>query len=261
MGVKVPLRGARLKLERAIHHIRDFEAKSGSFFKRNYRLVLEFDAKTSQRQIRAKNQAPIPDEFALIAGDAIHNLRAALDIMAYYLVASSGRSFNERTPHFPIVNGSDPVRLESAIRSACIHFACEEVVGLLKAFQPYPGGHLELFELDALDVVDKHRLVFGTADFAELRYLRLRDIDPSAPNHTIANVGFGNVSVIASWPARGPQTPQWRRLNKERDLGYSPTIIFNEGPFSRKPILPVLRRLANNVERVIEATETLFTPI
>jgi hypothetical protein len=102
----------------------------------------------------------IPERLSLIAGDAIHNLRSALDYLAYELAEiSSPGGFDESRIFFPISDGRDnhEARLRD-IRS----ILRQDAIDALRVLQPYRGGKGHgntLWCLHRLDILDKHRLL------------------------------------------------------------------------------------------------------
>lgn len=83
----------RLKIERAKKHIREFEQRLEAFRLRNpYGFMREDDPNTGERiyKVRVSEEPPVED-LALIAGDAIHQTRSALDHLAWQLVEANGR--------------------------------------------------------------------------------------------------------------------------------------------------------------------------
>jgi hypothetical protein len=70
-----------LKMERARHHINDFNTRIDAFLaERPSKLIERFQYQAGKRTLRVKAEKPVSEDFSLIVGDAIHNLRAALDL-------------------------------------------------------------------------------------------------------------------------------------------------------------------------------------
>jgi hypothetical protein len=92
-------------LERANKHIADIQFLLLEFTNdpRSYNATIKFDAKTGQNFlcITIREDLFPGDDAALIIGDALHNLRSALDLMYYQLVVSGGGTPTDWT-HFPI---------------------------------------------------------------------------------------------------------------------------------------------------------------
>jgi hypothetical protein len=261
MSYQIPFIDPHKKLEWAEQHINDLRVQTNKFFSDHYKLVFVREMQNGQCAITIERQSPIPKEFSLIIGDAVHNLRAALDLLAFHLVANSGKQFNESAIHFPILKkGNDPNALKSAIQGACIHFAGAAILNHFQTFQAYKGGHLDLWELNEVDIIDKHRLLLTTADLLEVPSLTLKDFDRFAPSISFKNVSFGGMRHVAIWPSYLPSWARFPLPPHKKDLGGTFTILFKEGPFSGKPVLIVLDRLANNVRSIVESTEALFAP-
>ena len=105
----------------------------------------------------------IPDSIPLLIGDAVHNLRSALDHLACALVNTKGPSTYEagRTRiEFPIF--ADQVKFKSNGASK-IRKMDTEARKEIEAVQPYHAGDNarsgRLWILHQLDIIDKHRQI------------------------------------------------------------------------------------------------------
>lgn len=170
-----PLLGARLKVERARQHLKTLADETAAFVERKpYSLVSEFDPERGQDVVRVKVNHKIPARLGLIAADAAHNLRCALDHLVYQLaVIGSGPGAKTQ---FPIFDDRDEYgrqvhRLLTGVDKR--HWA------RIEAVQPYhvkelllSGGqlagyhdplviNLNLIVIARLDNMDKHRLVLA----------------------------------------------------------------------------------------------------
>ena len=107
--------GPALKLERAKHHIEDFIAQAEAFYKAaRTRFYIQDDPKTRQRALCIDIDPTVPKHFALIIGDAIHNLRSALDHLTWDIV----RPFSAPRPgdvQFPFCRTEGVLRRPSRI--------------------------------------------------------------------------------------------------------------------------------------------------
>lgn len=101
---------------------------------------------------RVKDPPPLGPQFASIAGDCVHNLRTALDHLAWQLVLANGGDPGKHI-QFPVrANPSrDPLSIAGQVS--------EQALQLIKAVQPETGGNDGrcLYALNELDVIDKHR--------------------------------------------------------------------------------------------------------
>ncbi len=154
-------RGSKLKIERAKEHIDQLNVEIGKFAKLNpYFVVVEpsfqiGEAKpnTKRCSLTVRIRKPIPERLLLIAGDAFHNLRSALDFLAGDLVRLNGR--NGDNARFPFA--TDPKHLIDRIASTEIDKAGKKIVDIVLALEPYKGGAgKNLRALHDLDIEDKH---------------------------------------------------------------------------------------------------------
>src|SRR5579885_274563 len=91
------LRGVRAKIERAKHHVGDLQVLEAAFRQSNsYRFVAEKDAKSGYTRFRVEIRDHLPYEFSCVIGDAIHNLRTALDHLVWQLVLANKGKPNKR---------------------------------------------------------------------------------------------------------------------------------------------------------------------
>jgi hypothetical protein len=154
--------GIRLKVERAKKHVFDMDAAIRSFCEsKPYTIGAKpHSVPAIQRTtLYIASVKPIPGHIALIIGDAVHNLRSALDHLAWQLVEAGGGTPNPHT-YFPIFYGSDgPHKYASAVGSGEIKKMPVGAEKLINSVQPYLTGDNTLWLINELDRVDKHRLV------------------------------------------------------------------------------------------------------
>jgi hypothetical protein len=92
----------------------------------------------------------IPTDLALIAADAIHNMRSALDYLMAALALANGKSGGH--PTFPICRNERLLMKRDALKSISL-----SAQAFIKSVQPYASGCHVLWWLHQLDVIDKHR--------------------------------------------------------------------------------------------------------
>jgi hypothetical protein len=92
------LEGIKLKIERAKNHIRDLESVIVPFLDTEpYTHAADLLPQISHYSIRLATVKPLPSCIPIIIGDAIHNVRSALDHLAWQLVEAGGGTPNHRT--------------------------------------------------------------------------------------------------------------------------------------------------------------------
>src|SRR5579871_98760 len=151
-----PFHDARLKIERAKHHINDLDRRMRKFADADdaYSIYVEHDAKAGCDVIKVIAMKAVPEEFALIIGDALHNLRTALDF-AMNDIVSKGTKYTK----FPVYETRNT--LEGAVNGGLKHNAPEHIIKfIVDTVQPYKGGDGDaIWSLHGLDIEDKHRLL------------------------------------------------------------------------------------------------------
>ena len=88
---------AKLKIKRAKHHIIELNGQIDTYSAQHpLRIFRSFDSKASQVTYRVKTKIPMPEDIPLIIGDAIHNLRSALDLLIYEMVGDKCKTAGQR---------------------------------------------------------------------------------------------------------------------------------------------------------------------
>ena len=130
----------------------------------------------------------VPPTISALAGDAIHNLRSALDHLAYQLVKARGTPTRDPTQNttFPILETPPtPNRFGRFPPPQIAPSVSREVREALAELQPYKRSqpHLHpLAVLHNLDIVDKHRqlllAVVGVSGFAWMGDVEMSGFNP-----------------------------------------------------------------------------------
>ena len=149
------LLGVCAKVHRAWHHIQDLDRLFDAWLeKKPWKTVTEHDARGRPKGIVLKANHPIPVEASTVAGDALHNMRSALDHLAVAAAVRSGRS--HKGVWFPIVE--DRASLPRAMKDKlgkCPQSFKDFVAGL----KPYKRGNDVLFDIHRLNIIDKHQML------------------------------------------------------------------------------------------------------
>jgi hypothetical protein len=242
--------GARLKIERAKKHVRDLnallvsEAVQGHF----HAIWVESDLDTGCDSLKFELSQAVPEEFMCIVGDALHNLRTALEFIANDIEFSSTGQRTKYTK-FPVCDTRD--KLPAAINSGFKH-APEKVVNfIVDVVQPYEGGGGEsIWALHALDIEDKHRLLIPYLQWQWIRNIRYKDES-------------GEVFVVPEWAATEEHMPDFATGKKKvevTDRGYATvSVVFAHGlPLGGRHIYQTLSQLASVVIRTVDDIERVF---
>lgn len=149
------------KIKWANKHIDDFRMAAVAFGKTDpYGTVVKTDPQTRKRIYTITKVTPIPPQLRLIAGDAIQNLRSALDYLACGLVRVTGTEPSKYVS-FPVSEREPLTKEQRASFARQVKGMRQDAIDAIKAIKPYKGGNDTLWRLHRLNVVDKHRLLMA----------------------------------------------------------------------------------------------------
>jgi hypothetical protein len=240
-----PFDSAYLKIERAKEHINELSAKGQIFADTHpHHLRVKTHLASGDDALCISPAEQFPDEFLAILGDAIHNLRSALDHAWFQSVTSDPEYRN-----FPIKKTRDD--LKTSINGLKENASEEIKRFIVDVIQPYEGGNGEiLFGLHSLDIEDKHRLLIAYRQFHLIQGISAIDE---------RDVEF----PIGDWLVDNPHMA-CRRFEghshfKIANKGHAVTrVTFGEGSVLQgKYLMPTLKALTNIVERVIRGLESI----
>jgi hypothetical protein len=187
------LTGIQTKIKRAKSHIQDFETARTNFFAHDpYVIATKRNPETRQLAYYLVSVEEVPPLLGAIAGDAIQNLRSALDHLAYQLVVV-GRGTSEPPEHperisFPIFNSAEEYEAEKLRK---VEGAAEDAIKAIDSVKPYKGGNDVLWQLHRLNIVDKHRLMltvgsnFRSVDIGSYMSRMIRNAFPDTEFPTV----------------------------------------------------------------------------
>jgi hypothetical protein len=208
---------SRLKMQRAKKFICELEEELRRYRESNP-LTASYDFSQNPPVMQISWDA-ITDLPGAIVGDAVHNMRTALDLMASELVRLKQHS--DSWVYFPF--SDNPASLDAAIKSKNFHKAGEDAVTLLKSFAPFRGGNEALRALHDLDIRDKHKALVLMGSAMNIEVAGSYDIDDPEKN---------NLSIIG------------------HDIHY----IFPESePLGAKRVIETLKELMDLVNGILEA--------
>jgi len=203
--------------------------------------------------LRIRIVRAIPHDWAAVVGDAVHNLRSSLDLLAWQLVERNNGQ-PSRDTCFPITSSLQA--FEPALRRALAgaHPAAMRMVRLLK---PYAGGNLILNQTHSLDIVDKHRLVLivGAAHKSLLTKMRMPVPWQAAP------VEFPPIALNPAdrqFPlADGAEVFRIMAAARKGDIQSEPQIVFelafgDVSEVKGLPLVPTLELMHKYTSRIVE---------
>lgn len=155
--------GCWAKVERAEEHIENLKIETEAFFAADpkpYRIVREPEEEGVGYVWKGFEDRAPPPIIPILAGEAIHQLRSALDHLVTGMVRARGNSIT--TDHgFPITK--ERYVFEEARKRGQIKGISLAAQNLIESVQPYnaPDGYASsiLWTLHRQDIEDKHRLL------------------------------------------------------------------------------------------------------
>jgi len=148
----------RLKVERANKHIDELKSAIIAFKESDpYKISAKHDPQTRKLIYYLVDVQPVPTRIACIAGDTLHNLRGALDHLAYRLFrVGAGDTADAKHVYFPIFD--DAAKYQAGLNGK-VHGMRKDAIDAIDVVKPYKGGNDTLWRLHKLNNVDKHRLL------------------------------------------------------------------------------------------------------
>jgi len=250
--VNKPFHASRLKIERAKQHISDLNTRIAQFQGSDfYRISFDKHPQTGKDCFSYQEIKVLPsEELALVIGDALHNLKGALDLAINTIIFNRLSRYDDFA-RFPFRKIRDD--LIAAINGGLIHQASEAVSSfIVDSVKPYKGGNDALWTLHELNILDKHRLLLPVMQVAAVHDLRFED-------------DRGEKIVVSNWIFTGgfqiSDTPFIGHANVKITNKGKPTlhVFFDKGlPCEGQPVLPTLHQLTEVVTGVIDGIEKVF---
>jgi hypothetical protein len=186
------LAGARLKLLRAREHLEVLGDELAAFTAGEpYRIAHEPNADGSEHIFRTQVLKEPPTLLSVIIGDALQNMRSALEHLVWGLAFKDKGSEPSRSTSFPIYRTeaaffqTDKNTSSGYSAGSGMHKISEikrvAVKTAIQQLQPYKTGHDELYILNELARVDRHQ--------------------------SLRTIGGANRTVTQGWRKRGTRGP------------------------------------------------------
>ena len=250
------LDGCRRKVERAKHHIENITADARSFLAScgyRFRRDHQGDPPSLILTVEQINLPQVPEQFSIVAGEAIYQLRTTLDHLVFELIRSQNQ-VPTRKNSWPILTKKHMMAFEGKTKGVS-----PSALKLIESLQPYQMGvrykDHTLWRLRELNDWDKHNFVIRTFLAAhhgiEIKWTddagRLQKLSMSRSE----NIKRGDEFCIGPRMGIRPET--------EVDLKTSSFIVFEDiAGFHSEPIGTTLDELADEVARIVESFSDEF---
>lgn len=250
--------GPKAKLERAREHLADVIS-----LWRKYCETLPFaDGQSFNSDgvevIWISVSQPPPRQIGVVVGDAVHNLRSALDCLACDLVRANGLQ--------PKPNTGFPTS-DAAIQ-AILPLVGSFAAAFFKRIRRATRWREALWELHRLNIQDKHSQILTTcAATMQVETTVGMPFMSISPNGTLAfgtsppdSIPFpgtkGRLRGLLPVTLNGGQNEIYRfNPSVQENVSFSVSLVFPPGPAEGEPVINMLEMFAHGVERVLVLAE------
>jgi hypothetical protein len=241
------------KLQRANEHIVNLKELCEAFIGKNPpQVLLEANFETRCLNVIFNPPNYVDIRIPLVAGDAAHNIRAALDYcwMGVFR-ALDGPKAKKQT--FPFANG--PEGLEATVNKTLEDLPIEglkEIV--LEKAKTYPEGNPLLVAINRMDNRDKHNLIILCPVATTVIHLDLRS--PKGRTATLKNCKI--ISGRAVCPVVLSHEPDdLFELNGDPQIA-SDIAVMNAGPLDGDGVIPTLGGALHKAADIVKAFADTF---
>jgi hypothetical protein len=241
------LSGCYAKIERAKKHIGEFNREKIAFLESNpYAVVTKFDPESNITESILGVMPGLPTHLSTTVGDAIQNLRSALDYLVAELARKNGN--DPKLVYFPISETAEKYVSESKGKTKGISL---EVKEFIDSIEPYGGGDgNDLWILHTLNNADKHRLLMPIA--VNLAHEVVFSLSPEGNTFTtmVDSPGLNQGDVLGS--VSGNSEGQ-QRIQFTFDVAFG-----KPDSISGEPVLRTLEYLGYMVETIVGTFNAKF---
>ncbi len=244
---RTPFRSARLKAKRAKKHINEFICAADAFAATDFYRFFADHQPNGWGFIFDTD--PLPDDFALIAGDAVICIRSALDHVATQIVREhTGKSNIQAT--FPMHKGRK--NLVNMLKESPVKNAFPDIEGLiLDEIKPTKCGNTLLWSAGKLAGLDKHRQLLITFGMSEIFIERIIDKENQS---SVEGMRY----LVCNG---GPVIPFLFKGRPEIEGKTSATLEILFGPMfglDKTPVVPTLVEMLERATNAIDAIEAEY---
>lgn len=243
-----PFANALLKIERANKHIADVEQRLHTS-SNHHGATLHVDTGTGQQYLYYRlTDRELRRDIALIVGDAVHNLRCALDIAWNGAVTVLSSEPQSRFRKFPIDPEGDREKLKSTLtKSTKIPVSSPVIPLMLDRVQCYKGGDPDILAIHALDIDDKHRVLIDMLTVSGLNGVEVEHEDGNITRYEIMLVPPKSYRAVV---------PLNSKLKNHGEVRFE--ITFGDRATTKGlEVLPTLRRMSAKSLKIVRLLQRM----
>lgn len=240
----------RLKVKRADALLCEFVSAATEFLNAEpYALVLVED--TTRLHLICDVKAVVPSELGLVLGDAIHNLRTSLDVLANDAICRQCGSA-KREASYPM--SKDLATFERGL-AKYLPRAADDLIDVIRKTQPFNMASPWLRRLHDFDIEDKHRTSLPVVGNLAFHNIQARQ------RHTGGTMSLGPVHLDSSKVGQERIISVAKAMNLEFDLNVNRAFFFaitDDLASSGINVENAFAEMRKEVVNTIEAVEALF---
>lgn len=255
----------RVKIERAKKHICDLQGERKGFLDtKPYVFGAQRYPQTRKPVYYMVSVQDIPGRLGAIAGDVLHNLRSALDHLAYQLVfVGTGGRGPFKHVYFPIFECS---KKYEAGKMGKVQGMRPDAIKAIDETKPYKGGTDALWQLHRLDNIDKHRVIiiigseFHSMDVSPLLLRMLRGMLPDqTPLPTMPAINLLPENRLFPLKAGDILFTDLPDAEVKQNMPFTFEVAFGEpGILEGDPLLETLQHMTDLVDNLILSFRSLL---
>lgn len=241
----VSFKSARLKVERANKHIAEIRERVRTL-PDAYSAGIEANPQTGQKFIKhVLHDTTIAIDLALVIGDAVHNLKCALDHAWFAAIQKHAPSAVSDFAKFPVYPTRN--KLESVLTGREINISSPALFDLIVTkIRSYEGGNDAVWAIHRLDILDKHRLLVPLITYASVNNIEME-------NEKGELVKGGTLGLTSSPPWYIHIPDGWHVKNNGKPAA---TVLFDKGtPVHFMDVFDLLAYYTHLVLQIIELLE------
>jgi len=239
-----PLDGARLRNERAREHLTQFRREIETIYEHFSRHFAGTHPETGGYAVMFPEVREPPPALAVIFGETIYNLRAALDYVVFELATHDSGVEQEGT-QFPIEDREDVFR--QTRRTTYLKGLSEEHIALIESYQPYKGCDWT-GTLRRLSNPDKHRKL----------HLLVSELDPDVAVSAGWRFDAKDLSLFDPGDADAETRREQVYIGRSRHVEVQLTLAVSVTVADGIPAVETLEQVEREVDALIKRFRPLF---
>jgi hypothetical protein len=244
------LLGAHAKVLRALSHVDHLDAAIDELFSGDFwEMYLEGD----ENFVKIRSKHVISHDMRLTVGEAVYQLRSALDHIAVAVAKKAG--VKSKDVYFPLAGSLNDFEASEKYLSLCTINA--GAAAAIRGFNPFKGGNDLLWGLGPLANVDKHNEMIVLRHVGNAVVIR----NLHAVGAQIIVGGGNRIDEGIVVAKLGPSGTLTSMDNSKPNFEIKANLCFGAfEPFQNYLISPTLRHLAGLVSEIISAVEPHLSP-